>query len=131
MLRRGRRGIGTDSNPARIQSSRNISVTPALHEIHHLDVHHHCAPLISTSTNERTMPRSGLDSERRVSRTVTRIDRVSPGNTGLSHLSSSQPGEPRFKALAKVEHFFFFDPDGAEFMHRAGDIVFEITAIRG
>ena len=47
------------------------------------------------SRNEFTMPRSGLELDRRVSSTVTRTVSRSPGRTGLFQRSSSTPGEPR------------------------------------
>ena len=33
-------------------------------------------------------------------------------------------------AFAEVENFFFIDNDGAEFMYRAGNIIFKITILR-
>jgi len=49
----------------------------------------------STSMYERTIPRSGFERERLASRTVTRMESLSPGNTGLNQRSSSTPGEPK------------------------------------
>jgi len=84
------------------------------------DVLTHGAPLISTSTNERhAAVRLGLG--RRVSRTAQRSDRVSPGNTALSHFELVAPGEPRFKQHRPNRALFFFDPD-ARIVHLSRDI---------
>ena len=49
----------------------------------------------SISNWKRTSPREGRLVEGRLSRTVMRVRRVSPGLTGLSHFTSSMPGAPR------------------------------------
>src|SRR2546430_2197022 len=49
---------------------------------------------LNTSQCKVTKPRSGLLREARVDSTLPRTVRLSPGRTGLSHFTSSMPGEP-------------------------------------
>ena len=37
----------------------------------------------------------------------------------------------RDKALAEVDDFLLLDSDGAELVHRPGDVVFKIAVVRG
>ena len=54
--------------------------------------------LVQPSSRLDTRPRSGFDRERRVETISNRTASESPGRTGASQRSSSQPGEPRLDA---------------------------------